>query len=556
MTLRWYRGLSCLALFTFVASLPAVASPEEPEDHVRQLQTEAITTGTAAWGHWGPDPARYSSWTNHSNRLIPIYTFGLDLDSVRGENSVYRSEEKLKQLYGRVPENTLNPEAEYFDQTDVYHLQKQAVEQGKKRIILMVYDGMDWQTTWAAAIHASGKVGYTEGRGTGLHFQDYRGTTTDFGYFVTAPHNSGTKVDVDSQRVENPGGTKFGGYDWKRGGDTPWTSWSILKDDPKYLIGGSKEMVHPYVDSAASATAMTAGIKTYNASINIDPDGNPAPTIAHQLQEKGFAVGAVSSVPIAHATPACAYAHNVHRNDYQDITRDLLGLPSIARRSRTLPGLDVLIGTGWGVEKEKDKGQGENFIPGNTNLADQDAAAVDIKNGGKYVVVQRTKEQNGAEALKAATQQAIEEGHRLFGYFGTTAGHLPFATATGDYRPTVSVGKVSENITTPGEAEEYRAADLDENVTLEEMTTAALNVLAAKSDSFWLLVEAGDVDWANHSNNIDNSIGATLSGDAAFRTITDWVENNGGWDETVVIVTADHGHYLVLNRPEALLPPE
>ena len=55
------------------------------------------------------------------------------------------------------------------------------------------------------------------------------------------------------------------------------------------------------------------------------------------------------------------------------------------------------------------------------------------------------------------------------------------------------------------------------------------------------MVEAGDVDWANHSNNIDNSIGAVLSGDSAFKSVTGWIEANGGWDDTVVLVTADHG---------------
>ena len=75
---------------------------------------------------------------------------------------------------------------------------------------------------------------------------------------------------------------------------------------------------------------------------------------------------------------------------------------------------------------------------------------------------------------------------------------------------------------------------------------------------FWLMIEAGDVDWANHSNNIDNSIGAVLSGDAAFQSVTDWIEANGGWADTAVFVTADHGHYLVLEKPEALLiqPPQ
>jgi alkaline phosphatase len=34
--------------------------------------------------------------------------------------------------------------------------------------------------------------------------------------------------------------------------------------------------------------------------------------------------------------------------------------------------------------------------------------------------------------------------------------------------------------------------------------------------------------------------------------IVDWVEAHGGWDDTVLIVTADHGHYLVIDDPEAL----
>ena len=67
------------------------------------------------------------------------------------------------------------------------------------------------------------------------------------------------------------------------------------------------------------------------------------------------------------------------------------------------------------------------------------------------------------------------------------------------------------------------------------------------------MVEAGDVDWANHSNNLDDSIGAVLSGDAAFKTVTDWVEANGGWSDTAVLLTADHGHYLVLDKPDALV---
>ena len=70
------------------------------------------------------------------------------------------------------------------------------------------------------------------------------------------------------------------------------------------------------------------------------------------------------------------------------------------------------------------------------------------------------------------------------------------------------------------------------------------------------MVEAGDVDWANHQNNLDASIGAVLSGDEAFKATTEWIEKNIGWDDAALLLTADHGHYLVLDDPTALLAPK
>ena len=133
-------------------------------DPIREMQSQAVTDQKAAWGHWGHMPDKFSTWTNHSNRLVPVYTFGLTLDALRGEGSAYASEERLKKMYGTVPDGTLNPTAMYFDQTDIYRLQAAAVEAGFSNIILMVFDGMDWQTTRAAAMYKSGKV-YESGPG-------------------------------------------------------------------------------------------------------------------------------------------------------------------------------------------------------------------------------------------------------------------------------------------------------------------------------------------------------------------------------------------------------
>ena len=520
-------------------------------DRVRQMQVDAEAAGHAAWGHWGDQPQRYAAWSNHSNRLIPVYAFGMKLDAVGGTNSIYRDAERLQALYGRLPERTLNPQAEYFDQTDVCRLQEMAAAAGRKRIVLFVFDGMDWHTTRTAAIATTGRVAYGEGQGTGFAFQDYRGTTTDFGFCVTSPANDGTKVDVDAQAVRNPGGETPGGYDPVRGGATPWDP----RCDLRYLIGRDRDEPHAVTDSAASATSLCAGRKTYNDAINVGPAGEELVPIARRLQTRGWAVGAVSSVPVSHATPACAYATNVSRDDYQDISRDQLGERSVAHREAALPGLDVLIGGGWGVAGDavKDKDQGRNFEPGNKYVADSTRQAIDVRNGGRYRVAERTAGRRGADVLAEATRDAIARKLRLFGFFGAGEGHLPFRTADGDFNPAGVANMEPETAALRkkyGGTICYSPADVAENPTLADMAVAALDVLASRGP-FWLMVEAGDVDWASHANNVDTAIGAAQSGDAAFRAVVAWIERHGGWDDTVVIVTSDHGHLFVLTDPQA-----
>lgn len=519
-------------------------------DPIFDLQTQSINDGKAQFGHWGWEADEYALWGTHTNRLIPVYTFGtlgagsgIDLSDYSGCNSPYRSQAAIRQIYGRVPEGTWNLQANYFDQTNIYDIQLAALRAGKKHIFLVVFDGMDWQTTQAAAIWKSRKVSYDSGRGTGLHFQNYQANgTTQYGAMVAAPYSNTLTLDINSQSVSFPETFQYGGYASKLAGQFPWSD----PGEGVYLAGKSERpsMNHPYPDSAGTATSMATGYKTYNGSISIDPEGGQLNSIAHLAQKKGWKVGAVSSVPISHATPAASYAHNVSRNDYQDLTRDLLGLPSVSHPNAPLPGLDVLIGTGFGAIRALDKGQGENFIPGNGYLTVKDLQLADSRSGGKYSVALRTEGQSGPELLKLKADDAIANSQRLFGFFGTQYKHLPFQTADGKYNPPIGRSK---------KAEEYTEGDLLENPTLKNFTEQAIRVLSNDDASFWLMVEAGDVDWANHDDNIDNSIGAVLSGDDAIRSITDWVEKESNWEESLLIVTADHGHFLVLEKPELLL---
>lgn len=547
----YFRSVLWLAILIY---LPGVARA----DWMQDLQAKAIATDSCEAAHWGPDPERYSSCTSHTNRLIPVYTYGtanagkgVDLTSYTGENSVYRDPARLRRLYKNDAEDTVSETAEYMDQTNVFDLQAAALAAGKKHIFLVVFDGMDWQTTQAAAIWNQKQVTYTEGRGTGTHFQEYQADgTSQYGWMVTSPLRDGAAFDVNTQRVSNPGQGLAGGYCCRLAGPYPWST----PTNAKYMTASSTGslMRHAYTDSAASGTSMHCGVKTYNGAIGITHDGRPAMSMAHCAQALGYRVGAVTSVPISHATPAASYAHNVNRDDYQDLTRDLLGLPSVSHPERPLAGLDVVIGGGHGVEVLEDESQGANFVPGNRYLTQADLKRLDADSGGRYVVAQRTSGQLGGSRLLAAARRAAQEDKRLLGFYGLSRegkcalGHMPYQSANGDFTPALGEDGVEIR---------YSEADIVENPTLADSTTAALTVLSSGEHSFWLMVEAGDVDWANHKNNLDASIGAVNSGDRAVRVITDWVEKHSNWDESLMILTADHGHYLVLDKPELLIPP-
>jgi alkaline phosphatase len=157
---------------------------------------------------------------------------------------------------------------------------------------------------------------------------------------------------------------------------------------------------------------------------------------------------------------------------------------------------------------------------------------------------------NGGQALRQAAQAAAGGGNRLFGLFGSRKlDHLPYRTADGRYDPAPSLDRKGN----PVPAEVYTPAEIEAQPTLTQMTEAALAVLARDPDQpFILFVEAGDVDFALHANNLDNAVGAIYSGEEAIAAVIRWVEAHSNWDDSVLIVSSDHGHYLVLDQPQAL----
>lgn len=72
-------------------------------------------------------------------------------------------------------------------------------------------------------------------------------------------------------------------------------------------------------DSAAGATAFSAGIKTYNGAIGLDTAKVAVRTIVEYATLKGMQTGLIATSSIVHATPASFFAHVDSRSKYNDI---------------------------------------------------------------------------------------------------------------------------------------------------------------------------------------------------------------------------------------------
>lgn len=79
-----------------------------------------------------------------------------------------------------------------------------------------------------------------------------------------------------------------------------------------------------YTDSAASATALSTGVKTYNKYIGVDKDGNKLETICEFAKGLGMKTGLVDRHYVCHATPAGMAAHTDNRDNYPEIIKEML----------------------------------------------------------------------------------------------------------------------------------------------------------------------------------------------------------------------------------------
>lgn len=280
--------------------------------------------------------------------------------------------------------------------------------------------------------------------------------------------------------------------------------------DPAAIWSDFSQALDSHTDSAAGGTALATGVRTFNGAIGIDACGRPLENITERASERGMATGVVTSVAFSHATPASFTAHNPSRNNYHAIAQEMINDLD----------LDVIMGAGH----------------------------PDFDSDGE------TLEQPEYEYIDETTYQKLSGGDTPFTYISEKASFTDLVTAQQTPERVFGLAQASPGLQydrsgpdrdangdpVPG-AEPYDAP-LNEGVpSLAEMAAGALNVLDNASDAgLFLMVEGGAIDAANHQNALNRQIEEQLDFHEAIETVVDWVERESNWDETLVVVTADH----------------
>ena len=77
-------------------------------------------------------------------------------------------------------------------------------------------------------------------------------------------------------------------------------------------------------DSAASATALSTGVKTNNKTIGKDPNGNDLKNLSEYAREAGKKVGIVTDDELSGATPSAFVVHNTDRYNSKELTNSMI----------------------------------------------------------------------------------------------------------------------------------------------------------------------------------------------------------------------------------------
>lgn len=285
-------------------------------------------------------------------------------------------------------------------------------------------------------------------------------------------------------------------------------------------------------DSAPSMAAYMTGVKTNNEVISMSPNtvatppgkdvngnltinncaatnGTPAQTLLELAKAKGWAVGAISTTELTHATPAATYAHICNRNAQYEIAAQLVP-GGKGFNSALLDGVDVLMGGGLNQFTPYDK------AANTTGRADGRNLTTELATLGYTVGKTR------ADMLAAPLDK------KFIGLYSQKS-HLEYDLD----RMAQTAAGVGAGATQP---------------SLAEMTSKSMDILSQNKNGYFLMVEGGRIDHALHSTNAKKALQDTVAFDNAIKAAIDKIKlTDSTLANTLIVVTADHDHTLVLN---------
>ncbi len=274
-------------------------------------------------------------------------------------------------------------------------------------------------------------------------------------------------------------------------------------------------------DSAAAATTLSSGVKTLDKRIGQDADGKPLRHLYQDAEAMGKATGVLSTVYLSHATPAAFTTFSKSRNDVEELAQSMINEST----------LDVLIGAGhpWFDDDHKQVG-GLGDKPYKTEGSYERIGGEDLWRSIKEGTAGADIDGDGTpDPWKLVDDLA---GFQALAKDGTNAGRilgvLPVAATLQANRGGEKKAGPYEVPFTPGLPD------------MPLIITGALNVLSQDPDGFFLMAEGGAIDWAGHGNAFGRLIEEQHDFDLAIEAVVAWVEANSSWDDTLLIITADH----------------
>ena len=245
-------------------------------------------------------------------------------------------------------------------------------------------------------------------------------------------------------------------------------------------------------DSAAAATALATGVRTYNGAVSVDVDANPVTSLLEYAKDLRKSTGLVTTAQVTDATPAAFGSHVPDRADQSEIARQFIEV--------TRP--DVILGGGedWWYPAGD-----EGAYP------DDPADPRPEESRSTFGNLVALAEETGYDYVSTPEELEATDADRILGLF---ANEEMF-----QMRP-------------EGEGDEYAPV-----VPLADMAATALDVLSQDEDGFFLLIEEEGVDEMAHDDNGIRMLQALRSLEAAVQVARDYVEEH---PDTLLVVTGDH----------------